>query len=109
LWNYAPPTGTGSDYTPESAPAGPSRTFDLHLDHLPHNSHATLIRVDDTHGNALAAFDAMGRPRGSLTQTQIATLKRAAVLPPPEKLPLTNGQLVIAIPAHGLAVLLIHK
>ncbi len=78
LWDYAPPTGTGAEYTMPTGPAGPAKTFDVEIDHVGAHPRVTLLRVDESHGNSLAAFNAMGRPVGSLTQAQIAQLKQAA-------------------------------
>jgi xylan 1,4-beta-xylosidase len=66
-------------------------------------------RVDDDHGNVLKAFDAMGRPPGDLSQSQIARLRAAGEMAPPERLHLNQGRLRLTIPAHGLAVLVIAK
>jgi xylan 1,4-beta-xylosidase len=107
LWNYAPPTGTGAKYTMPTGPAGPPKTFDLELHHVAPNAAIEVLRVDDDHSNVLKAFDAMGRPAGSLTQAQIAQLKSAGALAPAEHLHLRNGALHLMVPAHGLAVVLI--
>ena len=109
LWNYVPPTGTGAKYTMPTGPAGPPKTFDLDLKNIAPNATAEVWRVDDDHGNVLKAFDAMGRPPGSLTQAQIATLRAAGAMAPPEHLHLDHGHLHLTVPAHGLAVVLIAK
>jgi xylan 1,4-beta-xylosidase len=109
LWNYAPPTGTGPTYTMPTGPAGPAKTFDLDLQNVPANATAELWRVDDDHGNVLKAFDAMGRPPGSLTQSQIAKLRAAGAMAPQEHLHLDHGHLRLTVPPHGLAVVLISK
>jgi len=49
----------------------------------------------------------MGRPRGSLTQDQIKTLKAAGAMAPAEKLRLSDGHLQITVPPHGLALLVV--
>ncbi len=109
LWNYAEPIGTGPTYTLPSGPAGPARSFDLHLDHVPDNALVRVLRVDFDHGNALKLFDSMGRPTGSLTQTQIAQLRAAGSMAPAEQLHLTHGHLFLTVPAQGLAVLEVVK
>ncbi len=109
LWNYAPPDGTGAEYTKPGGPSGPDRTFDLQLDHVGGHARGTLLRVDDTHGNSLAEFNAMGRPQGSLTRDQIARLRKAGAMAPPETVSLKGGHATITVPAHGLAVLLVQK
>ena len=109
LWDYAPPTGTGPTYTMPTGPAGPAKTFDLELTSVSPNAAAEIWRVDDDHGNVLKAFNAMGRPPGDLTQAQVAQLRAAGRLTPPEKVHLDHGKLHLTVPAHGLAVVVISK
>jgi xylan 1,4-beta-xylosidase len=109
LWDYAPPTGTGATYTMPTGPSGPSKTFSLHIDHVPSSAAIEVLRIDDDHSNVLKAFDAMGRPAGSLTQDQIAKLKVAGAMSPAEHLHLTHGDLNLTVPAHGLAVVIIGR
>ena len=105
LWNYAPPDGTGANYTPPSGAPAPSKTFELTIRHG-HDTHFTLWRVDDDHGNVIRTFDAMGRPPGDLTREQVAKLQAAGQMAAPEHLTATNGTLSITVPSHGLAVLI---
>jgi xylan 1,4-beta-xylosidase len=109
LWDYAPPTGTGPTYTMPTGPSGPAKTFSLHLTHIAPNASVEVLRVDDDHGNVLKAFDAMGRPTGSLTPAQITQLRSAGAMAPAEHLHLTQGALTLTVPAHGLAVVLIGR
>ena len=109
LWNYAAPDGTGPTYTPPPAGARPQRTFDLDLKGVPANAHLQIWRVDDTHGNALAAFDAMGRPPGDLTREQVKKLQAAAKMSAPEAQQLSNGHARIQVPQHGLALVVVQK
>jgi len=109
LWNYAPPTGTGDQYTMPTGPAGPSKTFELDMKNIPSGAGVTLWRVDDDHSNVLKAFDAMGRPAGDLTQDQVAKLRAAGQMSAPEHLRLNRGKLEIVVPAHGLAVLTLER
>jgi xylan 1,4-beta-xylosidase len=109
LWDYAPPTGTGPTYTMPSGPAGPAKTFALHVEHVAPNAAVEVLRIDDDHSNVLKAFDAMGRPAGSLTQAQIVKLRGAGAMAPAEHLHLTHGELTLTVPAHGLAVVLIGR
>ena len=92
-----------------TGPAGPAKTFDLDLTNVPANAAVTLWRVDDEHSNVLKAFDAMGRPAGDLTPDQIARLRAAGAMSPPEHLRLNRGKLEVAVPAHGLAVLTLER
>jgi xylan 1,4-beta-xylosidase len=109
LWDYAPPTGTGATYTMPTGPAGPPKTFDLEFKNVGATATAEVLRVDDDHGNVLKAFDAMGRPPGDLTQAQVAKLRAAGEMAPPERIHLDHGRLEITVPAHGLAVILVAK
>jgi xylan 1,4-beta-xylosidase len=108
LWNYAPPAGTGAKYTMPSGPPGPPKTFDLELRNVSAGT-AEVWRVDDEHGNVIKAFDAMGRPPGSLTKEQITKLRAAGQLPVPEHVRVEHGRLQLTVPAHGLAVVLLGK
>ncbi len=109
LWNYAAPAGTGATYTKPATPAGPVKTFEIKLTHVTPSAQVMLWRVDPTHSNALAAFDAMGRPQGSLSRSQVEQLKAAGALSAPERLSLSNGHVQVTVPAYGLAVLTVGK
>jgi xylan 1,4-beta-xylosidase len=109
LWDYAPPYGTGPRYTMPTGPAGPSNIFTLTIEHVPANAAVEIWRVDDDHGNVIKAFNAMGRPPGDLTQQQIAELRAAGAMAAPERTHLRRGQLEVAVPAHGLAVVLVER
>ncbi|MGA2778193.1 MAG: glycosyl hydrolase [Steroidobacteraceae bacterium] len=103
LWNYAAPDGTGGKYHVPRAP-GPPTTFVLSVSDVASEARATIWRLDEDHGNVLKAFDAMGRPAFP-TREQIAALQAAAQLATPEPIALTNGQLEVRIPTHGLALI----
>ena len=109
LWNYAPPIGTGATYTKPTGAAGPARTFDIHVDHVKANASVEVWRVDADHGNVIKVFDGMGRPGGSLTAEQVTQLKAAGNMAPAEKKQLNRGNLLITVPAQGLAVLVVAR
>jgi xylan 1,4-beta-xylosidase len=109
LWDYAPPAGIGDKYTMPSGPAGSARTFSVDLKGVPQTATVEVWRVDDDHGNVLKAFDAMGRPPGDLTQDQVAKLRAAGQMSPPEPMRLNHGRLELTVPAHGLAVVVLAK
>jgi xylan 1,4-beta-xylosidase len=109
LWDYTPPTGTGATYTMPEGSAGPKKTFDLHFEHVAANAPVEVLRVDDDHGNSVKAFNAMGRPQGSLTREQVKQLQTAGAMATPEHLRLDHGSLHLTVPAHGLAVLIVGK
>jgi xylan 1,4-beta-xylosidase len=92
-----------------TGPAGPSKTFDLEFKNVAPSATAEVFRVDDDHGNVLKAFDAMGRPPGDLTQQQVAKLRAAGEMAPPERMHLDHGKLHLTVPAHGLAVVVLAK
>jgi xylan 1,4-beta-xylosidase len=64
----------------------------------------TIERVDETHGNPVTAYRAMGSPRYP-TQSQIEALNKASALPEPERRKLENGVLELTLPVNGLAVI----
>jgi xylan 1,4-beta-xylosidase len=109
LWNYAPPTGTGAAYTMPAGTAGPTRSFTVTFSNVAQNAAVEVWRVDDDHGNVLKAFDAMGRPPGDLTKDQVAKLKAAGAMAPPERMRLNHGRLELTVPAHGLAVVTVER
>jgi len=106
LWNYTPPLGDTADYTP-GVPTGPGKHFDVDVKHLGNASQATVWRLDETHGNAVAAFDKMGRPDWP-TREQIRQLREAGKLSAPEQVSVNNGKLSIDVPAQGLVVVELH-
>jgi len=109
LWNYAPPTGTGPAYTMPQGPAGPAKTFTLEMKGVSGSAGVDVWRVDDDHGNVLKAFDAMGRPPGDLTPEQVAKLRVAGAMAPPEHMKLKGGKLELTVPAHGLALVMVAR
>jgi xylan 1,4-beta-xylosidase len=105
LWNYLPPIGEGAAYTAEPAiAAGPDKTFDVELKCLPQGAKLTLWRVDGTHGNAIPAYDAMGRPP-TPSREQIAALRKAGEAAPPEHPAMRDGHVTVTVPPRGLVVL----
>ncbi len=107
LWDYAAPYGTGAAYTPPPTSPAPTKTFQVHFEHVAPDAPVRILRVDEEHGNVLKAFDAMGRPAGDLTQAQVKQLQAAGAMPEPEQAKLHGGTLEVTVPAHGLAVVLL--
>ena len=105
LWYYSPPDGTGARYTPPPA-SRPSRIFDIRIQGISPSARGELWRVDDRHSNVLQTFDAMGRPRWP-TPAQITELRAAGRLAPARQLTLSDGEVKVVVPQHGLAVLLL--
>jgi xylan 1,4-beta-xylosidase len=106
IWNYAPPDGTGASYTKPPANRGPSQAFTLELSGVSSDAPATILRLDETHGNVISTYDSMGRP-AFLTRDQIAKLREAGKAAQPEDTKLRNGSLTIQVPPQGLAVVII--
>jgi xylan 1,4-beta-xylosidase len=106
LWNYAPPDGTGEQYTTPAA-AGAAKHFSLNLKGLAAGARATVWRLDGDHGNVLKAFDAMGRPAFP-SRKQIVALKAAGRQPAPDSLAIEGGMLELVVPTHGLALVELH-
>ena len=72
------------------------------------DAQARLTRVDEQHGNTLAAYEGMGRPRYPTT-AQIRQLNSGAGLPPSEILLLQDSTISLELPPDGLALLEISK
>ncbi len=68
-----------------------------------------VLRVDPDHGNVLKLYDAMGRPPGDMMPDQVARLRAAGAMDPPERMKLQDGRLTLTVPAHGLAVVLVGR
>jgi xylan 1,4-beta-xylosidase len=66
--------------------------------------HATIYRLDSMHGSALHRYAEMGKPI-SPTPKEWNELRHAAELPPPETIPLSHGQINIALPPQGFALI----
>ncbi len=108
LWNYAPPDGTGASYTRPPASRGPSRTFTLQLSGVSSNAAATILRLDEGHGNVISTYDSMGRPAFP-SRDQIVKLREAGKAAPPDHASLRNGALTVQVPPQGLAVVILGK
>ncbi len=108
LWNYSPPYGTGTKYTPPPADTGPAKTFTVTFQGVPASSVAQVFRLDATHGNVIQSYDAMGRP-ATPTREQIVALRLAGRSSPPERIAFKAGKLNISIPPQGLVVIIVGK
>jgi len=67
-------------------------------------ANVTIERVDETHGNPMPTYRAMGSPRYP-TQSQIEALNQASALPAPQRQKLDHGVLELTLPVNGLAVI----
>lgn len=90
--------------------AGPDAEVSLALDHLPAayktGAMMTRYRVDTTHANSFAAYQAMGSPLAP-DNAQYAALKAAAQLTPDTPIALKNGQATFDLPRQGVTLLVI--
>ncbi|MGB9236961.1 MAG: glycosyl hydrolase family 39 [Terriglobales bacterium] len=90
-----------------SGPAGKPgvlRVITLKFKGGPPVTHASILRVDEEHGNAHLAYEKMGSPHDP-SQSQIAALRKAAQLPAAEIRSVHNSELTIILPLPGLAVI----
>jgi hypothetical protein len=60
--------------------------------------------VDPEHGESQTDFYKMGSPPYP-TRRQILELRAAAVLPPPRVEQISQNELTLSVPAHGLALI----
>jgi xylan 1,4-beta-xylosidase len=67
--------------TNSALPRHPVKTEPVHIriDHIAEVKNAWIERIDDTHANATAAWEAMGSP-GTLSRSQAAKLESASAL-----------------------------
>jgi xylan 1,4-beta-xylosidase len=91
LWNYAAPDENGTAKIVTLQFRGQSLR------------QALIYRVDREHGDVHPTYEKMGSPQYP-TPAQLQTLRQAAQLPAPEKQVVKDGRLLVALPAHGLAV-----
>jgi xylan 1,4-beta-xylosidase len=96
LWNLSLPDESGSP-----------RSFTLKFSGLQGMHSASISLVDREHGSPLLAYDAMGRP-ASPTSAQLETLRKSAALPPPESRPVQDGVLIVTLPPHSLALIVVN-
>jgi xylan 1,4-beta-xylosidase len=102
LWNYAAPVGTTATYT-AGAPVGADQRFVVDIAHLAARDHATVWRLDRSHGDVITAFNAMGRPAFP-SRAQIRALRQAARPAAPQPLAVHDGTFKVDIPPQGRVV-----
>jgi xylan 1,4-beta-xylosidase len=111
LWNYQdpdPPDEAQGSHPQGSHPSYPSRTnpdkrFQIIINGL-HPAAVRLWRLDATHGNVIAAFDALGRP-ASPTRLQVDALRAASQQPDAEVVVPHGNRIEVSVPGQGLALL----
>jgi xylan 1,4-beta-xylosidase len=92
-WNLVNPGDQGSP-----------KTLQLDFKGVKQGAEVSIARVDEKHGDTLALYDKMGKPRYP-TQAQIQQLRKESPLPAPEQTHLNNGKLNLQLPVNGLAVI----
>ena len=93
VWNIVDPDKTGSQ-----------KDFELTFRGVPANAAVSISRVDDTHGNTLAAYKAMGSPLDP-TEAQVEQLNKETALGAPERLTLTDGKLNLKLDKNALLLI----
>jgi xylan 1,4-beta-xylosidase len=82
---------------------GSAKTIELEFRRVKPDGKVRISRVDETHGNSLAAYKAMGSPRYP-TPEQVRALNLAAEVPPAQDVQLSRGSLRLELPVNGLAL-----
>jgi xylan 1,4-beta-xylosidase len=83
---------------------GKSTTIRLKFAGVAPGARVVIERVDETHGNPLRAYAAMGSPRYP-TRKQVTEMNKASAFPTPEDSALKDGRLELTLPVNGLAVI----
>jgi xylan 1,4-beta-xylosidase len=92
LWNLVDPGKTGG-----------TKKFRLLFENIPNNAAVAVSRVDNEHGNTLAAYRAMGSPRYP-TEDQVERLNAATKLPQPGQVQLEGNYLDLELEANALVL-----
>jgi xylan 1,4-beta-xylosidase len=92
----------------EPGRTSPSKLLHFKFTGLPRNAKLRIARVDETHGNVLAAYKTMGEPAFPSREQQ-EQLRQTAQLPEPEAGHLDGSTLKLLIPPQGLAVISIGR
>ena len=71
---------------------------------MPASSHVTIQTVDDSHGNVLPRYTAMGKPLDP-TSAQVEQLNRETALPAPQPAVLQDGRLQLTLEPNALALI----
>jgi xylan 1,4-beta-xylosidase len=92
VWNLVDPDKKGS-----------AKKIRLVLENVPSDAPVEMSRVDDEHGNALAAYRAVGSPRYP-TEEQVAKMNAASKLPPPSHGHLDGNHLDLNLEPNALVL-----
>jgi xylan 1,4-beta-xylosidase len=97
VWNLVDPDKTGTN-----------RIVDFEIRGVPVDSSVRVSRADSEHGNSLAAYKRMGRPRYP-TQEQIRELNHVADADSTQTFQLAKGSIKLQIPVDGVVLLEVIK
>jgi xylan 1,4-beta-xylosidase len=93
VWNLVDPDKTGT-----------AKDVQLIFHGIPANAAVSISRVDDDHGNTLAAYKAMGSPLDP-TDAQVEKMNKETALGAPEHLTLTDNRLNLKLGTHALLLI----
>jgi len=93
LWNLVDP-----------GDAPHNKQITLHTSGVPADAAVSIERVDETHGNVMPFYKAMGSPV-SPTAKQVEELNHDTALGPPEQTRLTNGSITLDLGTNALYLL----
>jgi xylan 1,4-beta-xylosidase len=83
---------------------GTTQSVNLTFLHAPEDARVSIQRVDETHGNVLKEYAAMGKPLDP-TPAQVEQLNRETALPAPEDTTLRGGKLRVSLTPDTLALI----
>jgi len=84
----------------EPGVSAPAKSITFTFQGTKSNAAVSISRVDQTHGNVLAAYDKMGAPVYP-SQEQLRQLREVERPAPPEVEHLHGGSLTVVVPAQG--------
>jgi xylan 1,4-beta-xylosidase len=84
------------------------KSFQLLFANTSSDARVSIQRVDNEHGNTLAAYKALGSPVYP-TEEQIQKMNAATRLPPPEEKRLAEGKLNLRVEPNGLVLLEVRR
>jgi xylan 1,4-beta-xylosidase len=87
----------------EPGVSAPAKSITLAFQGVKSNAAVNISRIDQTHGNVLAAYDKMGAPAYP-SQEQLRQLREVERAGQPQREHLRGGSLTLVVPAQGLAV-----
>ena len=105
LWNIVDPDKTAAT---DGTTKGAATTMQLVFRGVPANAAVSISRVDNVHGNTVAAYKAMDSPRYP-TEAQILKLNEQTVLGAPQKTALHDKKLDLTLEPNALVLITIES